>query len=149
MTITATTKHGKRKLRSFDWLESDHGGEWWLWFDREVGGDAYPEKIVRSSERYKDSPPPYHGDILRREFSLAGMSEVIRIGRNLEVPLSALRVICDAMRSAGKHEIDIDNLKSIVSRHGSRLAAIETLPKQRQRHAAELLHREIGSAVLE
>lgn len=141
ITVVATTRRGKRKLLSIEWAEyENHGkhGEWWLKMDWTT---------VRPSERFPDDAE-YHGDLLRNEFRLAGRGEKIPIGRDVDVPLVVLRVICDALRLAGLHEVDVDDIKTVVSQCGARILTLDDLPAEQRRHAEALLHRQIVNAVV-
>lgn len=145
VTVTAATRHGKRNLRSIDWVKHEgyDDGEWWVWAGQSWRPYGWG---TRTSERHS-AESAYQDDALRQR-RLAGRGDVIRLGRDIEVPLVALRIICDALRGAGIAEIDIEDVKTVMSKYGSRLVALEKLPGEQRRHATALLHREIASVVV-
>jgi hypothetical protein len=75
---------------------------------------------------------------------LASSGAVWRIGR-AEVSVPAANVIFDAVRNAGRHAVDIDDVKSIVSELGSRVSKLSQLPAEQRRLAEPALH----SAIIE
>jgi hypothetical protein len=75
---------------------------------------------------------------------LASSGAVWRIGR-AEVPVPAANVIFDAVRNVGRHAVDIDDIKSIVSELGSRISKLGQLTAEQRRLAETALH----SAIIE
>jgi hypothetical protein len=59
------------------------------------------------------------------------------------VAAPVLAIILDALESQARHQIDLADIKMIVSQLGSRIAQLDTLTAEYRRHAEDALYTEI------
>ena len=70
---------------------------------------------------------------------LASNGAVWPIGK-AEVPVPAANIIFDAVRNVGRHAVDIDDMKRILSQLGSEIAKLRQLPAEQRQLAEAALH---------
>ncbi len=68
------------------------------------------------------------------------LPEVVHLAKSVDVPLSMLTVILDALVSGAQHKISLDEVKHIVSHHGSDITKVCALPAETRRLAESALY---------
>jgi hypothetical protein len=68
------------------------------------------------------------------------LPEVVHLAESVDVPLSTLTVILDALVSASQHKIGLDEVNYIVSQHSPRIAKFCALPAETRRLAESALY---------
>lgn len=69
----------------------------------------------------------------------------VAVGSGVSVAAPSLRVVLDALASGGRHRIEVEDLKVILSQLGSRISHVGVLPAAQRRHAERALHTAILS----
>lgn len=72
-----------------------------------------------------------------------GEETPIRLAPGVDVHPAVLSHILHALRSDNRHEVDIDDVKVVVSQLASRTRQLDSLPGDTRRHAAAALYVEI------
>lgn len=67
----------------------------------------------------------------------------VRLADGVDVSPQALCLILDALRSAGRHEVDVDDIKVVMSQLGSLLNRLASLDDDARRNARPALYAEI------
>jgi hypothetical protein len=161
VTITASTRHGRTKLHTFAFDESSR-----QWFSeamptrkqREERGrfvhehpappvnhpepDKYDKSIDRQISRLMARRPelgvPYGVSLQAPE-----TEPTIHLARGVDIAADTLSVILDALHSDGRHEVDIRDIKMVVSQVGSDIARLDSVPSELRQHAEKALYTEI------
>jgi hypothetical protein len=68
---------------------------------------------------------------------------VVDLANGVNLKAAALRIILDALVSAGHHQISLEDLKVVLSQLGSRITQIDTLPIDARRLAEPALYNTI------
>ena len=71
------------------------------------------------------------------------LGETVHLADGVDVAASALTVILEARVSQGRHQVDLADIKVVVSQLGSRLAALDTLTAEQRQLAEPALYAEI------
>lgn len=58
----------------------------------------------------------------------ARREDTVRLSERADASMPILTVVLDALRSVGEHLITVDEMKSVVSQHGGRIAKLGGLP---------------------
>jgi hypothetical protein len=86
-------------------------------------------------------PPP------RRDLGTPSSDELgdgtVHLADGVDVSAGTLAVVLDALRSDERHEVDLDDLKVVVSKHGSRIAQLDSLANEYRRLATAALYTKI------
>lgn len=130
VVVTEATRHGRAKRHTFArrFPEADGAGKW--------------------------RPEPPRGKQLRKQL---GEQQLVRIpgseplkpgtlvalADGVDLPATTLTVILEALASRARHQIDVADVKLIVSQLGSRIAQLDTLPVEKRRLAEPALYTEI------
>lgn len=83
----------------------------------------------------------------RRHGRLASDGTVWHLTAGVDVSVSVMSFILDAMREAGRPCIGVDAIKVIVSQLGSRIGKLRELAPEQQQHARAALYKEIVGAL--
>jgi hypothetical protein len=67
----------------------------------------------------------------------------VHLAESVDVPATMLAVILDALVSGTRHQINLDDVKKIVSQKGADIARLEALTAEQRRLAAPALYAEI------
>jgi hypothetical protein len=147
VTITAATRHGRTKLHTFT-----ADGDAWVYgtmptrkqFEAHRRELAAGQDVVelwerRSLARHPDMGVPYGVGLAAPDSS----EPAIHLARGVDVTHGTLAVILDALRSGERHEVDIHDIKVVVSQLGSEIARLFSLPSELRRHAEQALYTEI------
>jgi hypothetical protein len=158
IVVGAATQGGWRNLHTFDW--NDEIQRWipslgWLAEKTSIAaGDASIDSDGNfDAELFltlSDSPG-FKADPRRsaqRIQALADPAGAFHLNTDAVVPLPILSVIFDVLRAHSRHRANIDDIKVVVSKYGSRILALDGLPDHDRQHAAELLHQAVASIVL-
>jgi hypothetical protein len=88
-------------------------------------------------------PPP------RRKLDAASSSarlidhKSVDLTPGFDIPVTALTVVLDALRSDGRRKVDVGDIKLIVSQLGSRITQLGGLDDETRRYAEAALYKEI------
>jgi hypothetical protein len=86
-----------------------------------------------------DEPGGPHWRVLGRQ----PIPTTVNLAKGVDVAATALVVILEALVSGSRHQIDVDNVKVIVSELGSRIAQLGELSAEDRQHAEPALYTEI------
>jgi hypothetical protein len=158
IVVAAPTSGGWRKLHTFDW--DDELRRWiptlgWLTektliaardasVDSDGNFDSELFLTLSESQRFKVDPRRN----AQRIHTLTNPGGAFHLNADAVVPLPILSLIFDVLRENSHHRVNIDDIKVVVSKYGSRILALDGLPENARRHAAELLHQALASIVL-
>ncbi|WP_137147547.1 hypothetical protein [Mycolicibacterium sp. CR10] len=66
--------------------------------------------------------------------------DTIDIAAGVRLKTTNLRVVLDALASDGRHSIELEDMKVILSQLGSRMTHLNTLPPEKRQHAEPALY---------
>jgi hypothetical protein len=140
ITVSATTNRGRTKLHTFgklveaehlDWFAETHASRKQVQ-QRRIPGCALPSPWP---------PPP------RRRLGTALYDQLgdgtIHLADGVDLSAATLTVILNALRSDDRHEIDVDDLKTVLSQLGSLISQLRELDDEQRRLAEPALFAEI------
>jgi len=150
--ICAPTRRGRTTLHTFAFLDPVPGG-WWPQhvptekqtrvLQREVqarreirerGGDpGSPGWLVRTPARATYPPGPLGKD----------PHAVVHLAAGVDIQSGSLAVILDALRVADRHEVDLRDIKVVVSQLGSHINEFCEARPSARRHTQAALYAEI------
>jgi hypothetical protein len=135
IVISVATPHGRRNLYTFSNKE-----------DLQVGWRVAtpPAKIPASSEPFDAR----FGTAFKQRNASLGVdvnsplldTGTVHLEDGFDPPASTLSFILDALHSDKRHEVDLDDIKSVVSQLGSRIAQLNKLSVEQRRHAEPALY---------
>lgn len=159
IVLSVNTSHGRRKLHTFltefDINTGDHVSPWTLATPasrKQVRAESRLDGRARQMEGNADVGATLAyvravtGRKPRRQTGIGlwdGLTGSIRLARGVDVPGSALAIVLDALHSDERRELDLDDVKVIVSQLGSRLTQLDSLDDSQRRHATPTLYSEI------
>jgi hypothetical protein len=138
IVISVATPHGRRKLYTFS--NKDQQGAWWP--ATPIGKLASPttgsfvDRYAAASKQRLHSPNPEPNDPL-------GAAKTVHLEDGFDPPASVLAFILDALHSDKRHDVDLDDIKVVVSQLGSKITKLSSLDDEQRRHAEPALYAEI------
>lgn len=126
--ISVTEQTGGRRVKrhtfavGLEW-EDDAGPEW-----ERVTGRVASRRAVQSATDIVNTDP---------------LAPTVALARGVEVTAPALSVILDALAAAGRHRVDLADLKRVVSQLGARISKLPALTPEQRQHAEPALYCEI------
>lgn len=135
ITISVATPHGRRKLYTF---RRDRGGSW--------RASAPLGKLPNTAEPFAvraaaASRSRQHGLGIDLDQPL-GVGTV-HLEDGFDPPASTLSFILDALHSGQRSEVDLGDIKTIVSQFGSRIPRLTALSDEQRQHAQPALYTQI------
>ncbi len=126
VVITEATRHGRAKRHTFArrFPEADGPGKW--------RPETPRDKQFREQQSIRvpaDKP--------------LEAGTMVHLADGVDLPATTLAVILEALASRARHQIDLVDVKRIVSQLGSRIAQLNTLPVEKRRLAEPALYTEI------
>ena len=122
ITVTAVKRRssGRKtlKLRAFQWTHAT--GTWSVDPDYRRIMDAPGDPAARVNDAVSHV-------LSMRGTRLSRNRTAWRVERGFDLPIAIGSVILDAVRAYGRHEVDVDNLKVVVSQLGSYITRLGTL----------------------
>jgi hypothetical protein len=144
ITVSTATRHGRTKLHTFGKLieaEAEH----LRWFvETHASRKQFKQRREpRSPLGVANWPPPPRRDLgTHSQYDELG-DDTFPLADGVDVSAETLTVVLDALRSDERHEVDIDDLRVVVSQHGSRIAKLDGLEDDRRRLAIAALYTKI------
>lgn len=155
ITVSVATVHGRRTVHNFAFDAPN--GNWWAW------NPPSPEQIAEHLRGLKDSgytrefdghlviygrpdqhPQPRRPEGLGRTRPLNDdYGSAVHLSDGVDLDAADLAVILDALRSDERHQVDIADMKRVVSQLGSRIARLGALDETLRGHAVNALYVEI------
>lgn len=144
VTITAQTRAGRRRtLYSVDLVDPgavELTGRWRVWRgwhrERAARRRSSPAAATGESSAALGALTQPDDRSSPLEFP-EGITEGLILYRDM------LFHVCEALHRSRHREIDVDDLKRVVSIHGARLAQIDSLDEPTRRHATQALYSQI------
>lgn len=153
--ISAHTRHGRTALHTFasplriDGKTTEAPSIWFV--DDPPSHRQMPEfsRARHPASNRQSDPQNLYGPPLRRP---AGEAQVryevletgrINLGGGCDPTGLTLAVVLNALRSGGRIEVDLADLKVVFSQLGSRITKLDGLPETQRRHAEAALYTEI------
>jgi hypothetical protein len=140
VTVSTASRRGRTKLHTFGKLNEAQHLRWFT--ETHASRKQMAQRRVPGSQLPSPWPPPP-----RRELGAPYYDELpdgpIRLADGVDVAYEALTMILDAMMSAGRHDVDIDDIKTVVSQQGARITALPGLSDEERQLAESALHSEI------
>ena len=132
VTVTTTKRRDRgRKTIELKTFEYDEPNQRWIY---------HPGRLTKKLDGTGANVDDVISAMLSQDHGrLVGNGAVWRIG-NAEVSVAVANVIFDAVRNAGRHEVDIDDVNRIASKLGSRIAKLRHLPAEQRQHAEAALY---------
>lgn len=132
ITITAAGHRGRIKLHTFAFVP--RVAQWWP----QLAPTQKQAAATRGPLGWMGRPPGrvYH-PLSRRS------TGTFHLADGVDPQAAALVVILDALRSAGRREVDLYDIKVVVSQLGSRISKLRGLPQDARARAEPVLFNEI------
>jgi hypothetical protein len=150
ITVSVNSRHGRSSLHTFgSW--ADTPTQWFLATPPSAKQKAQLNK--RASQGRHPSRTAQQFDTatdlrLRRPAGDVGYGDMLAqgarvdLGEGVSPQGSTLAVVFDALREAGRTEVDLADLKVVLSEVGSAITRLDTLPAEQQRVAQPALYLE-------
>lgn len=151
VTVTTHTRRGLTKLHTFEFFPFDDqpGFNYWA-----IGtpASARQEKLRVKHDSRAIHPAYRHLDLQPMNLEKLGRGigghtreewldeRRITLGRGVTPQGTTLAVVLEALRSAGRREIDLADLKVILSQLGSHITGLNALPDDQRAAAAPALY---------
>lgn len=142
VTVSTITRRGRTKLHTFSKLtEAEH----LPWFaDTHASRKQFKQrKSPLSPVGVVNWPPPPRRDLGTPVFDELPVDGTIDLADGVDISVKTLTVVLDALRSGKRHEVDLADIKCVVSQLGSRITKLDGLGDQDRRHATDALYTEI------
>lgn len=162
VTVSARADHGTRTLlHTFvyrrqavvDGMPYGDADNTWVVATPPTRGQAddanYRRSVIRADSvtHRRDGGGEQGDDLTAEAFAMYGpesaSSVPVHLARGVDVSPGVLSVILDALRSADRHEVDIHDIKVVVSQLGSLIVRLSSLAEPEARNAATALYTEI------
>jgi hypothetical protein len=140
VTISTASRHGRSKLHTFGKLIEAPHLRWFV--ETHASRKQMAERRVQGSPLPSPWPPPPRRDLGAPPYDVLP-DGTIHLGDGVDVASETLIVILDALRSADRHDVDMDDIKIVVSQQGSRIAGLACLSDEQRHRAEQALHSEI------
>jgi hypothetical protein len=140
ITISVALRHGRQKRHKFYWGRNRE------WVRVEVMSTKQKRERVRSESQQQSEPwhrPSPRMPLGARPYDRVRDYTTIHLARGVDLSASALEVILNALRSGRRPEVDLDDVKVVLSQLGSRIERLDGLPADTRRHAEQALYTEI------
>jgi hypothetical protein len=148
--VSVETSHGRRKLHTFysefDAKTGEHISRWILTTPPSHKQAADKRRRLASDDvsqwRPALSPPARRetGAKLREQLD---PGTIVHLAPGVDVSIEMLTVVLDALHSASRNELDVEDLKVVVSQLGSLINRLDTVDEVHRRHATQALYAEI------
>jgi hypothetical protein len=149
VVITESTRHGRAKRHTFArrFPEATGPGKW---RPETPGSLKELDDLHRQGFGTQDKPMPVTAWGAQRQQSLGvpinkplKPDTVVHLTDGVDLPAAVLAVVLEALVSQARHQIDLADIKVIVSQLGSRIAQLDTLTAEQRRLAESALYTEI------
>jgi hypothetical protein len=140
ITISTVTHRGRTKLHTFGKLvEAEH----LQWFpETHASRKQMKQRRIPGSVLPSPWPPPPRRHLGTDLYDQLG-DGTIHLADGVDFPAATLTVVLDALRSGGRHEVDLGDIKTVLSQLGSRIAQLGNLGDEERRRAEPALYVEI------
>jgi hypothetical protein len=138
VTVTRRRDRGQKKVKSFQ--RNPTTGTWCVDPDHR----RLMDRAGDPSDRATDAAAYV---LSRRGARLSRSRTAWPLSAGFDLPIGIGSVIFDAVRADNRHEVDIDQLKSVVSQLGSRINALTTMGIEQRRLAEPALYVQVIRAL--
>jgi hypothetical protein len=149
VVITESTRHGRVKRHTFARAFPEATGLA-RWRPETRGSLKELRELHRQGFGTKDKPmpPALWGSSRQRSLGIPPNSPLmpgttVHLADGVDTTAETLAVVLEALASQARHQIDLTDIKVIVSQLGSRIAQLETLTAAQRRLAEPALYTEI------
>lgn len=137
ITVSTASRHGRTKLHTFG---KETEAEHLRWFiETHSSRKELNQRKVPGVPLPTPWPPPP-----RRDLGAAYYDELpsgsLHLAEGVDISGDTLTVVLDALRSAQRHEVDLDDLRRVVSQCGGRISNLEQLSGGNRSLAEQALH---------
>jgi hypothetical protein len=133
ITVSMATRHGRTNLHTFGKpVEAEHAP--WMPETHSSRKQLKHSRTPLSPLGVANWPPPPRRDLRTSLYDELG-DKTIDLADGADVSPETLTVILDALRSDQRHEVDLTDLKCVISQLGSRIAKLSSLSDEQRRHA--------------
>lgn len=157
VTVSVGSRHGRTKLHTFAsapgdrrrWYvatpasQSQYGAPSRLLLPRDLPDRDARRELRRQARaegtQWQPPPPIAVTNNLGLGYGEYLSDRPVNLGEGVAPHGDTLAVVFDALRSDGRSEVDLADLKVVLSQLGSRITHLDTLTDDDQRHAAEVL----------
>jgi hypothetical protein len=138
ITVSKASRRGRKKLHTFGKLiEADHL-RWTV--ETHVSRKQFKERHAPQSPLgVANWPPPERRDLGSPRYEEL-RNGPLHLDNGVDIAAGALTVVLDALRSDQRHEVDLADIKVVVSKHGSQIARLDGLDTETRRHAEAALY---------
>lgn len=134
VVITEGTRHGRTKRHTF--VVDDDDDRWTVEPD-------IPKLMERGHNAGYGQSKNKPLDTQKWGLARKPLPAKVPLAPSFDVSSSVLIVVLDALVAAGRHQVDLGDMKVVVSQLGSRIAALDSLPDEKRRLAEAALYTEI------
>ena len=139
IVITESTRHGRAKRHTFVIFDAQASGpQRWR---RKPAPMSFKklDRVHRAGYGTNDRPI----DIAEHGLATVPLAVTEHLADGVDVAAAVLAVILDALASQAHHQIDLADIKVIVSQLGSHITRLDALAAEQRRHAEAALYTEI------